>query len=234
MNKWWLMMITVSLIVVCITVGFCQKGGTGAMSEQTVRLPQPRKEGRLSVEAAIARRRSCREFTEAPLTRQQVGQVSWAAQGVTGQGGRKRAVPSAGATYPLSIFLAVGEKGVNGISTGVYRYRPDEHQLEAHASRDVRREVARAALGQSFLAQAPVVVLIAANYARTARRYGDRARRYVHMEAGHASENIYLQAEAEGLCTVAVGAFNDEQVSEVFNLPEQFAPLYLMPIGHPE
>jgi SagB-type dehydrogenase family enzyme len=132
----------------------------------------------------------------------------------------------------MEVFLAVGEGGVEQLPAGVYRYLPAEHALERTAAGDVRRRVAAAALGQQFLAEAPVDVLIAAQYARTTRRYGERGIRYVHIEAGHIGQNIYLQAEALGLGTVAVGAFHDDQVASAFGLSGELAPLYLMPIGH--
>ena len=172
-----------------------------------------------------------RQFSDAPLTTGQLGQLLWSAQGVTGQQGRWRAAPSAGATYPMEVFVAVGSKTVGDLDAGVYRYLPSEHALERVGEADVRRQTAEAAWGQDFLAAAPLDILLAADYRRTAGRYGDRARRYVHMEAGHVSQNIYLQAEALGLGTVAVGAFDDRSVAQVFELPENIAPLYLMPVG---
>ncbi|MFO7957498.1 MAG: SagB/ThcOx family dehydrogenase [Candidatus Brocadiia bacterium] len=216
----------VLLLCVCDTQG-------GAEEMESIPLPEPSLTGEVSVEQAISRRRSRREFTDKPLSLEQLGQVLWAAQGITGEGGRKRAAPSAGATYPMFLYVAVGEEGVRGLEPGVYRYEPSGHSLAPHKEGDLRREVARAALGQSFLAQAPVDILMAADYQRTAGRYGQRATRYVAMEAGHIGENIYLQAEALGLGTVAVGAFRDDALGRVFGLPENQDALYVMPLGHP-
>lgn len=202
------------------------------MAEDPIQLPEPRTDGEISVEAAIYDRRSCREFADAVLTREQVAQIAWCAQGVTGESGRRRAVPSAGATIPLTVFLAAGADTVEGFEAGVYRYLPEVHALRRTGREDVRGQIARAALGQSFLQEAPLDILVAANYSRTARRYGERARRYVHMEAGHVGQNVHLQAEALGLATVMVGAFDDGSVAEVFELPDNLAPLYLMPVGY--
>jgi SagB-type dehydrogenase family enzyme len=202
------------------------------MSRRTVELPPAHKDSDMSVEAAMASRRSRRDFSSRPLSLDQMGQLAWCAQGITGPSGRKRTAPSAGATYPLEVLFAVGQGGVNGLEAGVYRYVPGEHHLQKEGDGDIRGDVAAAALGQGFLADAPVDILLAADYARTARRYGDRARRYVHMEIGHVGENIYLQAQALGLDTVAVGAFDDDRLAEVFGLPQNLAPLYLMPVGH--
>jgi SagB-type dehydrogenase family enzyme len=199
----------------------------------SIELPRPDLEGEVSVEEAIAGRRSRRMFAADRLTVEQLGQVLWAAQGITGPNGRKRAAPSAGATYPMELFVAVGQGTVGDLSAGVYHYVPSGHALEQLFADDVRRQAAEAALGQTFLAEAPADILIAADYGRTAGRYGERARRYVDMEAGHVSQNVYLQAEALGLGTVAVGAFTDSAVARVFRLTRPLEPLYLMPLGRP-
>jgi SagB-type dehydrogenase family enzyme len=206
------------------------EGGGEPMAK--VQLPGPRLKGPMSVEEAIQARRSRRDFSGTPLTLEQMGQLLWCAQGVTDAPRLRRAAPSAGATYPMEVFVAVGDQTVSGLSAGVYRYLGGEHALLKLFDGDVRGRVATAALGQDFLAAAPVDILLAADYGRTAQRYGDRARRYVDMEAGHIGQNVYLQAEALGLGTVAVGAFRDEAVAQVFQLPTLLVPLYLMPVGH--
>ncbi|MHC4479821.1 MAG: SagB/ThcOx family dehydrogenase [Planctomycetota bacterium] len=196
-----------------------------------VELPAARLDGEISVEKAIAQRRSQRRFAGEVLPLAQVGQLLWCAQGLTGSRACRRAAPSAGATYPLEVLVAVGRGTVEALEAGAYRYLPAEHALELAFAGDVRSQVATAALGQDFLASAPADILIAADYTRTADRYGNRAERYVHMEAGHVCQNIHLQAEALGLASVAVGAFRDEAVAEVFRLPSSLAPLYLVPVG---
>jgi len=142
-------------------------------------------------------------------------------------------VPSAGATYPLEVFVVCGTGCVEQISEGIYHYNADNHSLTLHHRGDVRFELARAALDQEFIYEAPVDIVICAIYERTMRRYGTRGERYVHMEVGHAGQNIYLQATAFGLGTVAVGAFHDESVREVLRLDRQYRPLYIMPVGRP-
>jgi SagB-type dehydrogenase family enzyme len=184
----------------------------------------------VSLEEAIARRRSVRDFAPEPLSQSQLSQILWAAQGLSGAG-RYRTVPSAGATYPLEIFFACGEKGVDGITEGVYQYNVKNHSLTLHYSGDIRLELARAALGQEFIYEAPVDIIICALSSRTLSGYGGRGERYIHMEVGHAGQNIYLQATALGLATVAVGAFDDEQVRQVLRLGERYQPLYIMPVG---
>ncbi len=184
--------------------------------------------GNISVEDAIASRRSERNFLDQSLTKDQLFQILWAAQGITGDG--KRAAPSAGATYPLEIYAVAGT--VEGLDAGVYRYIPEAHSLTKHVSGDKRKELAGASLNQNFIADAPLVIVIAAEYQRTTKRYGERGIRYVHIEVGHVGQNIYLQAESLGLGTVAVGAFYDEEVARVLNLPEAHEPLYVMPVGY--
>ncbi|MBD3388996.1 MAG: SagB/ThcOx family dehydrogenase [Candidatus Altiarchaeales archaeon] len=191
-------------------------------------LPEPASSGSVSVEEAIAKRRSVRKYSGEPLSLSELSQMLWAAQGVTSQWGG-RAAPSAGGTYPLEAYAVVGD--VEGASPGVYRYVPGEKTLRLAVDGDVRSELAEAALGQSMISEAPAIIVISAVYERTTGRYGDRGVMYVHMEAGHAGQNIYLQAESLGLGTVAVGAFRPRQVSQILGLPEDEEPIYMYPIG---
>ncbi len=188
----------------------------------------------MSLEEAVARRRSVRNFTPEPISRSQLSQILWVTQGKSDTRERYRTVPSAGATYPLEIFVVCGRNSIEEIDEGIYHYNIDSHSLTLHHKGDVRSELARAALAQAFIYQAPVDIVICAEYERTLRRYGSRGERYVHIEIGHAGQNIYLQATALGLATVAVGAFDDQQVSEVLRLDKQYKPLYIMPIGKPK
>lgn len=197
-----------------------------------VSLPPPRLRGEVSLEEAIAIRRSRRGFSDLPLTLEQVSQILWSAQGVTDPAGL-RAAPSAGALYPLHLYLTVGRDGAEGLAEGTYHYVPDDHALETIRGGDVREGLAHLAVEQTFIAEAPATLVVTAEYARTTGKYGDRGVRYVHMEAGHAAENVYLQAEALGLGTVTVGAFQDEELAEMLALPPEARPLYLMPIGQP-
>jgi SagB-type dehydrogenase family enzyme len=222
-------------IAVALTLGafLCTCSGDGKEgTTQMVRLPDPQLKGDVSVEEAIRNRRSRRSFTPEALTLEELTQVLWAAQGVTERGGRKRAAPSAGATYPMQLFVAVGANCVRELQPGIYRYLPGDHALEPRTQGDVRQHIAAAALGQDFLAVAPVSILMAADYERTTGRYGSRGVRYVAMEAGHIGQNIYLQAEALRLGTVAVGAFDDKGLAGAFRLPQELQALYLMPVGH--
>jgi len=203
-----------------------------AQAGETIALPEPRLQGEMSVEEAIKGRRSERDFKDQPLNIEQVSQLLWAAQGITEDDGFKRAAPSAGATYPLDVYLVVGEKGVDGLQAGIYHYQVREHALRLLTGGDVRTVLATACVSQMFIADAPITMVITAEYARTTGRYGERGVRYVHMEAGHVGQNIYLQAEALGLGTVVIGAFIDEEVSRLLRLPKEHEPLCVMPVGY--
>ncbi len=198
---------------------------TGTPLPQAIALPTPQLKGRLTLEEALALRRSVRDFSEAPLTLAELGQLLWAAQGITHPAGLRTA-PSAGALYPLEIYLVTRE--------GVYHYESEQHRLTAHVPGNVRRALFEAALQQEVVLSAPAVIAIAAVYARTAQKYGDeRSPRYVHLEAGHAAQNVLLQAVALDLGAVPIGAFHDDAVKRVLALPPDQQPLYLIPVGHP-
>jgi SagB-type dehydrogenase family enzyme len=187
----------------------------------------------MSLEEAINRRRSIRDFTAESLTLAQLSQILQATGGISHTRRGRRTVPSAGATYPLEIFILCGQNCVEALDAGIYHYNVGTHTLTLHQKGDARLELASAALSQAFIYDAPVDIVICAEYERTARRYGKRAERYVHIEVGHAGQNIYLQATALGLGTVAVGAFSDEKVREVLQVDERYRPLYIMPVGKP-
>ena len=203
------------------------------MGNSKICLPPPSQKGGMPLEEAIARRRSIREFTSEPISQLQLSQLLWAAQGITNTPGKYRTIPSAGATYPLEIFVACGINGIEEIDDGIYHYNINNHSLTLHHKGDIRLELAKAALNQEFIYQAPVNIIICALYERTLLGYGSRGERYVHMEVGHTGQNIYLQATSFGLATVAIGAFNDEQVRKVLRLDKQYKPLYIMPVGRP-
>jgi len=191
-------------------------------------LPQPRRSGPWSVEGALAERRSVREYTGEALTRADLGQLLWAAQGITGAEGL-RSAPSAGALYPLEVYVAVGV--VEDLPSGIYRYEPVRHALALVASGDRREELAAAALGQECVQDGTAVIALAAVYRRTTGKYGERGIRYVHMEVGHAAQNVCLQAVALGLGTVVVGAFDDRDVKKVMHMESHEEPVCLMPVG---
>jgi SagB-type dehydrogenase family enzyme len=193
-----------------------------------IKLPEPRKGSKTSVESALHRRRSVREFGKAGLTPAEISQLLWATPGITDPEGRRTA-PSAGARYPLEVFLVAG--GQDELPAGVYRYRPQGHDLLPVVPGDKRGQLAAAALEQDWLNDAPVTIVIAAVYGRTARKCKQRAERYVYMEVGHAAQNVHLQAVALDLGTVVVGAFDDAEVKHVLEFAVNEEPLCLMPVG---
>ena len=194
------------------------------------KLPDPKSRGIVSLEDSLAKRRSVREYDNTPLSLEEVSQLLWAAQGITAHWGARTA-PSAGALYPLEVIVVVGN--VVDLPPGGYRYDPKGHELAGITLGDLRPQLASAALGQSAVRNAAINVVFTAVYQRTTRKYGDRGIQYVHMEAGHAAQNLCLQATALGLGTVPIGAFDDEQVGRLLNLPKDERPLYLIPVGKP-
>lgn len=195
---------------------------------ETIKLPPPRHTGVISVEEALFKRRSIREFKKGSLRLSDVSQLLWAAQGISGNQG-KRTAPSAGALYPLEVYILCAD--VESISDGIYHYQPTTHSIRTIDRGDKRRLLAAAALMQSAISNGSAVLVMAAKYQRTTAKYGERGKRYVHMEAGHAAQNVYLQAAALGLNTVTIGAFSDNLVKRVMRLPQDEVPLYLMPLG---
>jgi SagB-type dehydrogenase family enzyme len=191
-------------------------------------LPEPQYDGEISIEEALLKRRSIRQYTGEPLTLQEVSQLLWAGQGITDPRGYRTA-PSAGALYPLEIYVVVGD--VENLAEGVYKYEPVEHELVQVLEGDKRTDLASAALGQSSVSDAAIDLVVVAVYERTTVKYGERGIRYVHIEVGHAAQNMCLQATAMDLGIVTVGAFQDEQVKEVLDLPEDEQPLYIIPVG---
>jgi len=202
----------------------------GMENDPGIALPEPATDGDVTLERALQARRSERDYSKRPLSLADVAQLLWAAQGITSRGGGRTA-PSAGALYPLELYLVAGN--VDSLPEGVYRYQAKGHRLRLTTEGDPRKPLAKAALGQSWVRRAPAVLVVAGVYARSAKKYGQRARRYTHIEVGHAAQNVYLQAGARGLGTVIVGAFDDAAVQSVLGLPPDHRPLALMPVGHP-
>lgn len=195
----------------------------------SVALPKPRMDGRVSVERALLRRRSLREFGTRSVTLADVSQLLWAAQGITHES-VQRTAPSAGALYPLSVYVAAGD--VQSLDPGLYEYIPHQQALNSVVAGDRRPKLAAAALDQEWIADAAAVLIIAADYRVTTRKYGERGVRYVHIEAGHAAQNICLQAESLGLGATVVGAFDEHRTRDVLELPGNENPLLLIPVGH--
>ncbi len=199
-----------------------------ANKSEIIKLPEPKYIGTSSIEEALHKRRSVRTFGEGPVTIHEVSQLLWAAGGITG-GGNLRTAPSAGALYPLELYIAAGN--VTDLPAGVYKYRPKNHEMLRVARGDRRDGLCGAALGQPSIKRAAAVLVIAAVFERTTAKYGERGIRYVHMESGHSAQNVCLQAVPLGLGTVVIGAFRDEEVKKVLDLEDMERPLYILPVG---
>lgn len=195
-----------------------------------IHLPSPRLDGPVSVERALRLRRSVRHFGSGPISLDQLGQLLWAAQGLTAAGGL-RAAPSAGALYPLELIVVAGN--VQGLAPGVYAYAPAGHTLAPVVAGDRRAAMAAAAFGQHWMQAAPATIVFCAVPQRTTRKYGTRGIQYVYIETGHAAQNVFLQAQALGLGAAAVGAFDEARLARALELAPRLAPLYLMPVGPP-
>ena len=199
-------------------------------AEMIIKLPEVEHDSDFSIEKAILKRRSIRRYKDKSLTIKEVSQLLWAASGITDKRGFRTA-PSAGALYPLEVYVVVGN--VDKLPQGIYKYRPHEHELQLIKDGDKRKEICNAALSQSCVENGAIVIVFSAVYERTTRKYGERGIRYVHIEVGHVGQNICLEAVSLGLGVVTVGAFWDEEVSRVLHLPEEHRPLYVLPIGYP-
>lgn len=198
------------------------------LSRAKIALPEPIYKSSVSIEEAIQARRSVREFKNEPISMQQLAQLLWAAQGITSKNGF-RSAPSAGALYPLEIYVVSGN--VSGLAPGVYHYLPKEHSLELLVAGDKRGDLEKAAFMTADVKQGQIDIVITGVFKRTTAKYGNRGLRYVYMEAGHAAQNIYLQAVSLKLGTVSMGAFKDADVSKVLQIVGQEDPLYIMPVG---
>ncbi|MCM8796286.1 MAG: SagB/ThcOx family dehydrogenase [Candidatus Omnitrophica bacterium] len=209
-------------ILVCV---FLLNPG-GVMAGEIIQLPDPATKGKISLEEAILKRRSQRRFIARDLTFEQISQLLWAAQGITAKKGNHslRSAPSAGALYPIEIYLLTKD--------GLYHYLPEGHRIEQLSSSDLRIPLANSAFGQGAIVQAPVNVVVCAVYRRVTSKYGERGRQYVDIEVGHVAQNLHLEATALGLGSVPIGAFDNSQVKKILSLGKEEEPVYIIPIGY--
>ena len=195
---------------------------------KVIKLPEPDRTGSMPLETTLQKRRSVRHFRDTPLSLGSASQLLWSAQGITDKRGFRTA-PSAGALYPLEIYLVAGN--VDGLEKGIYLYKPTDHSLAFTSQVDCLQKLSRAALRQGSIKQAPAVFVIVGKQERTTVKYGRRGVRYMYMESGHAAQNISLQAVALGLDSVTIGAFNDYEVAEILKIGKNAEPLYIIPVG---
>lgn len=193
------------------------------------KLSEPVKKGKMSIEEAIAGRRSIRAYGKEKIEEKDISQLLWAAQGITDKARGLRTAPSAGALYPLEIYVAISM--VEGMEAGLYKYNPADHSLILKKSGDIREDLYYVSLRQNSVKDAAAVIIYCAVFERTSSRYKDKAEQYVFIETGHSAQNVYLQAEALNLGTVAMGAIDNEGVKKALELPDEEDPVYLMPVG---
>ncbi len=214
-----------------LTLALSAAGASGASgASDVVDLPQPVYTGRMAVAYALKVRRTVRSFAPKPLGLKQLGQILWAGYGVTANPFFKT-VPSAGATYPLDLYVVAGQGGVKDLAAGVYLYRPARHDLKRVKTGDFRADVARRAWFQSWMAAAPVLIVITGEYGRTTWKYTVRGRMYVHVEAGCAAQSIFLMVQDLGLAAGIVGAIRVSAIRDRLGLPDNHEPLLVMPVG---
>jgi len=226
----------IAILIVGIFIAgnfFCQdnleKTEMQKSESEIIQLPAPNFKSNTSVEEAIQKRRSVRDYSDEPLTLSEVSQILWAAQGITDKTYGLRTAPSAGALYPLEVYLVAAN--VKDLSAGIYKYYFKDHTIKKIIEGDKRTAISNAALRQVAIENSSAVVIITAIYERTSVKYGKRSERYVNMEVGHVGQNIYLQAVSLGLGTVMMGAFDDEALKKVLDLQENEFPLAIYPLG---
>lgn len=203
------------------------------LEPQKIGMPEAQQTGTMSVEEAIGRRRSVRDYEQRGISLQNLSQLLWAAQGITEPVNGLRAAPSAGGIYPLEIYIVVKSGGVADLANGVYHYNPKDNSLSQVRAGEFAPQLQAASLNQPPIGLAAVNIVIAAAFGRTTSKYGDRGVQYVFQESGHAAENIYLQSMALGLGTVVIGAFDDDGVRQVIGAPADEKPVYVQPVGIP-
>jgi SagB-type dehydrogenase family enzyme len=226
--------VIISLVILVLSLNlFCQRNSEGSKMQiaesDVINLPAPNFSSSTSIEEALRKRRSIRDYTDEPLTIADISQILWAAQGITEDTYGLRTAPSAGALYPLELYIS--SSNVNDLLPGLYKYEPQNHTIKKIDDGDKRTAIANAALGQDAITNSSAVVIITAVPERTAIKYGKRTERYVNIEVGHAGQNIYLQSVSLGLGTVMIGAFKDDALKKVLALPRNENPLAIMPLG---
>jgi SagB-type dehydrogenase family enzyme len=221
------------LVFIALSVSFIMiKAENGKVTDRAIKLPKPKTIGSVSVEEAINSRRTRRTFEDKPLTLENLSQVLWAAQGITNERWKHRAAPSAGALFPMDVFIIVRKDGVKELDAGIYKYIPDGHYLQTEAEGDFNSELRTVGYSQTFFAESPVCLILAAEPVRTTWKYGERGIHYIYIEAGHIAENIQLIGESLGFSVGLVGAFKDDGVASLLKLKKGEIPVYIIPVGY--
>ncbi len=197
------------------------------IKSREIKLPNPKLKSKISLEEAIIRRKSLRAYTKSPLSLKEISQLLFAGQGLLKES--RRTTPSAGAFYPIEIYLSALR--ITGLFSGLYQYLPNGHKLKKITSANRMAKLAEAAFGQIWVKNASAVIIICGDFKKTTGKYQDKGRDFVTMEAGHAAQNISLQAAALNLGILCVGGFNEEEVKKTLNIEKNKKVFYLMPVG---
>jgi protease I len=218
--------LTILVIVLACFATLCLgRSRTRSAPQMIIQLTDPNLKGSVTLEEALARRRSVRQFSSEPVKRSQISQLAWAGQGITEPQRGLRTAPSAGAIYPIELLFATQE--------GLFVYRPADHSLLQVGDQDIRNMLAAAASGSESVAGAGCDIIVAGNVRKLTDRFKDKARTYMHMEAGHIAQNILLQAVCLDLGAVPIGGFDTSQVRKVCKLSRELEPLYIICVGYP-
>ena len=194
--------------------------------------PPPLTTGGLPLWDAIQRRRSIRSYSKKPLALAHLVQLLWATQGITSPSQGYRSAPSAGALYPSETYLVVNQ--IEGLEAGLYHYEPANAALRLLGKGNLGSQLARAALGQPMMEEAGVVFAWTAVIARNARKYAERAYRYIYLDTGHIAQNLYLAATALGLGCCAAAAFFDDEINNLLDVDgQEETVIYLASVGNP-
>jgi SagB-type dehydrogenase family enzyme len=215
--------IAAALVGAASALALSSPTGAGPEASKPVTLSSVERREGMQLEEALRKRRSVRSYAARSLTKDETARLLWAAQGITDPSTRGRTAPSAGALYPIAVYVVAAE--------GVHRYLPESHALATMASGDRRPALSRAALGQSAVRHAPLDIVLAGIEEKTARKYGTRSERYLLLEAGHVAQNVLLEAVALGLGAVPIAAFDDDEVKRVVGLERGERPLYIISVG---
>ena len=227
------MSLNISLFIMFVLVLSISVSCKENSDTKKIKLAKPSVKGKTSLEETLKNRRSVRSYTAQDIKPEDIAQLLWSGQGITNKH-CFRTAPSGGALYPLDLYLVAKDIKKADIKAGVYHYIPQTHSLELIKAGDIRKSLQAASLFQNCVANAPISIVITAEYKRITKKYGKRGMRYAVIEAGCVSQNISLQATAIGLATVLVGAFNDKDVKDALGIKKDHEPLLILPIGYPE
>jgi len=192
---------------------------------KVIQLSEPNASSKVSLEESINKRRSVRQFAPGLLNYNQIGQLAWAGQGIIDKQQGLRATPSEGDLYPIELYFFTPE--------GLFNYRPENHSLQQISATDQREELFKAVARQAPVTEAACDIVVAGSLRKLSAKFGSKATRLLHIEAGSVAENIQLQAVSLGLGPVAVSQFDIKSVAKACELPGEFEPILIICAGYP-